>query len=182
MFLAKNKISTSARPSIALENGHINSPTTKTPNLINLDETKRAADNSHTQPQFGKTLNIPSTGVLRALPMATPPAPINPPRPAIMTTPRMNAKNPSINLPPTEMRPTLLVTAASNQQQSPQTKTAPSGLRLPVNGRLATVVSPKPRQQPSVPMNSNNHQMVNEITSKKHVNSRPRTALFITRM
>ena len=40
MFLGKNKISTSGRPSVTVENGHINS---KSPNLINPDETKRTS-------------------------------------------------------------------------------------------------------------------------------------------
>jgi hypothetical protein len=174
MLSPNNRPSTGGRTSVTLENGYINSPTPKVPNLINFDETKRA-----TESQYGKTLNVPNTSVLRALPLATPPAPINPPRPAIMTTPKMNIKNPSINLPQTELRPTLLVTA--NNQQQTQTKAAPNGIRLPLNGRLATVVAPKQRQQPPVPMISNNHQMINEIAPKKHINSRPRTALFFTR-
>ena len=92
----------------------------------------------------------------------------------------MNTKNSSVNLSQPEIRPTLLVTA--NNQQQVQTKATPNGIRLPVNGRLATIVAPKQRQQPSVPMNGNNHQIINELIPKKHVNSRPRTAFFYTRM
>ena len=190
MFLGKNKVSTSRRPSATMENGHI---TSKSTNLLNPDETKRTSqqhpDGPLTQHQYGKTLNVPdSNSVLHVLPLATPPAPLVPPRPAIMSTPKssvISVKNPStsIALSPTETRPLLLVTTDSDQN-SPQTTTVPNSRRLPVNGRMATVISTKQRQQPTIPT-TNNHQMVNEtvtqkISPRKFTNNRPRTALFFT--
>lgn len=189
--MGKNKISTSRRPSATIENGYIN---TKPPNSNTPDETKRTSqhflDSSLTQHQYGKTLNVPDpNNVLHALPMATPAAPLIPPRPAIMSTPKssiISIKNPStsISLSPTETRPLLLVTTDNNQQQ-PQTITVPNGRRLPVNGgRMSTIISSKQRQQPIIPIN-NNHQMINETTTQRTVprkfsNNRPRTALFFT--
>lgn len=175
--MSKNKISTSARSSIAIENGHINSSTIKPANLINFDETKRTSqqntNNVLTQPQFGKTLNVPDTNVLQVLPTVTPAAPITPPRPAIMTTPKSatSARN-STN----DTRPLLLVTTV-NDQIKPQTVTMPNGRRLPINGRLATITPTQPRQQPTT-------QMINETIPKKPINNRPRTALYspLTRM
>jgi len=190
MFLGKNKVSTSRRPSATIENGHVNP---RTSNLINLDETKRtnqqttdAFPNHH---QYGKTLNVPDpTSVLHILPVVTPPAPLNPPRPAIMTTPKssiVTVKNPSTSnaLSSTETRPLLLVTAGNDQHQ-PQTTTVPNGRRLPLNGRMATAMSTKQRQQPKLPINTN-HQVINETTAqkilpKKHINNRPRAALFFS--
>ncbi|UJR27700.1 hypothetical protein I4U23_008977 [Adineta vaga] len=195
LFLGKNKVSTSRRPSSGLENGHvINS---KGPNLINLDETKRTSQQTHDgfiiQHQYGTTLNVPDpTSVLHVLPIATSPAPLNAPRPAIMSTPKSSmicVKNPStaIALSPTETRPLLLVTT-ENHQHRPQTITVPNERRLPLNGRMAPIISTKQRQQPKLPT-TNNHQMINETTtttttqklpSKRYVNNRPRTALFFT--
>ena len=114
MFLGKNKISISARSSDATENGQINAPVNKTPNLLNPDEKKRA-DSFLTQPQYGKTLNVPNSNVLQVLPIITPAAPITPPRPAIMTTPKSSTAN--AKPPTTEIRPLLLVTATNTQQQ-----------------------------------------------------------------
>lgn len=189
LFSNKNKISTSRRPSAHIENGHI---ITKPSNPNNLDETKRISqqhpDNSFIQHQYGKTLNVPDpNNVLHALPMSTPAAPLNPPRPAIMSTPKssmITIKNPStsISLSPTETRPLLLVTT-DNEQNQPQTMTVPNGRRLPLNAnRMATMISSKQRQQPTIP---SNHQMINEIStqktaSKKFINNRPRTALFFS--
>lgn len=191
IFLNKNKISTSGRLSAGIENGHIIS---KPPNLINFDETKRSNQQNteppfQTQHQYGRTLNVPdSDNVLHVLPTATPAAPLNPPRPAIMSTPKasmISVKNPStyISVSPTETRPLLLVTTDSDQKQ-PQTTTVPNGRRLPLNGRMATVMTTKQRQQPTIPIN-NDHQIVNETTiqrmaPKKYGNSRPRAALFFT--
>jgi len=187
--LSKNKISTSRRPSATIENGLINF---KPPNLNNPDETKRishqATDGLLTQQQYGKTLNVPDqNSVLHALPMATSAAPLNPPRAAIMSTPKstiVSARNSStsIGFSPTETRPLLLVT--TDNQKHPQTITVPNGRRLPLNGRMTTVASTKQRQQPTIPINDN-HQMINEtttqrITPKKYINNRPRTALFFT--
>jgi hypothetical protein len=185
MFSGKNKITTSARPSISVENGHTNPSVNKTPNLINLNEPKRPsqqhADSLLTQQQYGKTLNVPDTKVLHVLPIATPAAPLNPPRSAIMSTPKSSTntvKNPSttMSLLPTETRPLLLVTTANDKQQ---TVTVPNGRRLPINGRMATVVSSKQRQPPPpppIPMIGNNHQMVDETKGKKQV----RTALLLS--
>jgi hypothetical protein len=191
MFLGKNKVSTSRRPSATIENGHIHSKST---NLLNPDETNRTSqqnpDGFLNQHHFGKTLNVPDhNSVLHVLPLATPPAPLNAPRPAIMSTPKssmISVKNPStsIGLSPTETRPLLLVTT-DNDQHQPQTMIVPNGRRLPLNGRMATVTSTKQRQQPTIPINNNHHQMVNEtitqkMSPKKYTNNRPRTALFFT--
>ena len=190
IFLGKNKVSTSRRSSAAVENGHINP---RTSNLINLDETKRtnqqATESFPSHHQYGKTLNVPDlTSVLHVLPIATPPATLNPPRPAIMTTPKssiVSVKNPSTSMGSlsTENRPLLLVTTDNNQHQ-PQTSTVPNGRRLPLNGRMATAISTTQRQQPKLPTNDN-HQMINEATAqkmppRKYINNRPRTALFFT--
>ena len=186
----KNKISTSRRPSAGVENGHI---ATKPPNVMHLDETKRAnqqtTDPFHAPQQYGKTLSVPDpTNVLHALPLATPAAPLNPPRPAIMSTPKssmISLKNPStsIGLSPAESRPLLLVTT-DNDQTQPQTTTVPNGRRLPLNGRMQAVMKTKQRQQSAVPT-TDEHQMINETTlqkgaPRKFVHSRPRTALFFT--
>jgi len=182
MFLGKNKISSSPRSSVVIENGHINSTVNKTPNLINLNETKPTnqsqTDHFSVQSQYGKTLNVPNTKVLQVLPIVTPAAPINPPRTAIMTTPKSSttttAKNSS-----TETRPFLLITTI-NEQQQPKTITVPNDQRLPLNGRSTTIASTQQRQQPIVSMVTNNHQMINEKTPKKPINNRPRTALYLT--
>lgn len=188
----KNKISTSRRPSATLENGFIISK----PSTINtFDETKRISqqlpENSLTLHQYGKTLNVPDpNNALHALPMATSTAPLVPHRPAIMSTPKssmITIKNPStsIGLSPTESRPLLLVTQ-DNDQNQPQTITVPNGRRLPLNaGRMTTMMSPKQRQQPTIPINNNHHQMINEVTTqkagaKKYTTTRPRTALFFS--
>ena len=193
--MSKNKISTSRRPSATIENGHINP---KPPTFGNIDETKRISqtgvDNFPNQHLYGKNLNVPDpTGAtLHPLPNATPAAPLNPPRPAIISTPKtsiISVKNPStaVHLSPTETRPLLLVTT-DNQQNQPQTTTVPNGRRLPLNGRIATMGSTKTRQQPTIANNNNNnqHQMINETTTqrssaqRKFTNNRPRTALFFT--
>ena len=170
MFFGKNKISTSPRASVGNENGQINSSANKTLNLITLDETKRASqqppDPFLAPPHYGKTLNVPDSNVLQVLPSVTPAAPITPPRPAIMTTPRIAQMKSLSN----ETKPGLLVTTTNNQQP-PQTVTVPNGRRLPLNGRIATMTATKPRQQPIA---NNNHQMVNETTSTK-----PRPAVYI---
>ncbi|CAF3425839.1 unnamed protein product [Rotaria sp. Silwood2] len=146
MFLSKNKISTNNRPSIVIENGHINSSITQSTNIIKSYETKRTSqqttDNFLTPPQYGKTLNVPNINVLHVLPIVTPPVPLNTPRPAIMITLRTttNIKNPpltTINLSPTESRPLLLVTKTNGQQQA-QTITVPNGRCLPINGQMST--------------------------------------------
>jgi hypothetical protein len=106
------------------------------------------------------------------LPIATPAAPKIPPRPAIMSTPKSSttaAKNSSLNLLPTETQPLLLVTTA-NAQRQPQTTIVPNGRRLPLNGNLPAVA---PIKQPSA-------SMINETTTKKQVNNRPRTAVLFT--
>jgi hypothetical protein len=179
MGLSKNKTAAAARSSVGIENGNLSPTANKTPNLINLDETKRTtpktADNILSQPQYGKTLNVPDTNAVQALPIVTPAAPITPPRPAIMTTPKSATATTPKN-PAAEIRPLLLVTAANDQKQ-PQTTTVPNSRRLPVNGRLALIAPTKPRQQSIM---TNNHQMINEITPKKHINDRPRTALYFT--
>jgi hypothetical protein len=190
IFLNKNKISTSGRQSLGIENGHIVS---KPPNLINFDETKRSnqqnTDPFQTQHQYGKTLNVPdSNNVPHALPIATTAAPLNPPRAAIMSTPKSSmtsVKSPptSIGLSPTEPRPLLLVTTDNDQKQL-QTTMVPNGRRLPLNGRMATVMTTKQRQQPALPMN-NEHQIIHESTTqrmapRKYTTSRPRAALFFT--
>ncbi len=176
---SKNKTS----PTAYSVNGHINQAANKTPNLINLDETKRtnqqSTDGSFTQSQFGKTLNVPNTNALHMLPIATPAAPKIPPRPAIMSTPKSSttaAKNSSVNLLPTETQPLLLVTTA-NAQRQPQTSIVPNGRRLPLNGNLPAVA---PIKQPSASMINNNYQMIDETTTKKQVNNRPRTAVLFT--
>ncbi|CAF1504754.1 unnamed protein product [Adineta ricciae] len=189
LFLGKNKVSTSRRPSSAVENGLLNS--SKGPNLINLDETKRTSQQAHegfiNHPHYGTTLNVPDpTSVLHVLPPAASPAPLNPPRPAIMSTPKsamICVKHPSsaVALSPTETRPLLLVTT-ENDQHRPQTMTVSNERRLPLNGRMAPVISAQQRSQPKIPM-MNNHQMIHEtstqkIPAKKYVNNRPRTALF----
>lgn len=189
--MGKNKISTSRRPSATIENGHIN-PKPPTFGTI-IDETGRMSqvglDTFPNQHLYGKTLNVPDpTTILHTLPAVTPAAPLNPPRPAIMSTPKtsmISVKNPStaVHLSPTETRPLLLVTT-DQQQNQPQTTTVPNGRRLPLNGRLATMASTKSRQQPTI-ANNNQHQMINEITTqrstpKKFTNNRPRTALFFT--
>jgi hypothetical protein len=180
MFLGKNKISTSAQSSLGVENGQINSSVNKPPNLINPDEKKRItqqlSDGLLPPPIYGKTLNVPDPNALQVLPIVTSPAPITPPRPAIMTTPKSSMAN-AKNIAP-DIRPTLLVTTANDKLQ-PQTITVPNGRRLPVNGRLAIIAPTKQRQQPIVPvMTNNNHQMINEITPKKIINHRPRTAVY----
>jgi hypothetical protein len=173
-----------------MENGYINPNVPKTPNLINLDETKRtsqqATDSFLTQHQYGKTLSVPDhTSALHVLPLATP---LIPPRAAIMTTPKssmVSVKNPStsIGLSSTETRPLLLVTT-DNDEQQPQTIVVPNGRRLLLDSRMATVASTKQRQQPLIPTHTN-HQMINETTGqkmppRKYTNNRPRTALFFT--
>ncbi len=173
--MGKNKISTSNRSSLNVENGP---SVNKTPNLINLDEKKRISqqqqtDNFLAQPQYGKTLNVPDTNVLQVLPTVTPPAPITPQRPAIMTTPK------SAKTSATDTLPLLLVTTV-NDQQKPETVTVSNGRRLPVNGRLATIAPTKQRQQPPVPLITNNHQMISETIPKKPINNRPRTAVYVT--
>ncbi|CAF2420803.1 unnamed protein product [Rotaria sp. Silwood2] len=188
MFLGKNKVSTSRRQSNAIENGYINS---KPPHLLNLDETKRTnppiTDSIQSQHHYGKTLNVPDlNNVLHVLPMVTPPAPLNPPRPAIMTTPKssiISVKNPStsIALSPTETRPLLLVTT-DNCQQQPQTMIVPNGRRLPLNGQMTSRITSS--KQASAPLNID-HQTIRETTTekiptKKFINNRPRTALFFS--
>jgi len=180
--MGKNKISTSPRSSVGVENGHIHPSPNKILNIINPDETKRTSQQSTNnflaQPQYGKTLNVPDTNVLQVLPVVTPAAPITPPRPAIMTTPKsstaMAAKNAA-----NDTLPLLFVTTV-NDQQKPQTVTIPNGQRLQLNGRLATIAPTKQRQQPTMPMMTNNHQMINETVPKKSMNNRPRTAVFCT--
>ncbi|CAF1093497.1 unnamed protein product [Rotaria sordida] len=189
MFLGKNKISTNRRQSNAIENGYINS---KPPNVLNVDETKRTSpqvtDSFQAQHHYGKTLNVPDlNNVLHALPIATPPAPLNAPRPAIMTTPKssmISVKHPptSIALSPTETRPLLLVTT-DNDQQQPQTTIVPNGRRLPLNGQIIPprVISTK---QSTTPLNTD-HQNIRETTTekiptKKFIHNRPRTALFFS--
>ena len=191
-FWGKNSVSMSPRPSNAAENGYINAPGSNAGKAAPLDKAQRASqggvDGALSSQQYGKTLNVPdSNSVLHNLPAATPPAPLVPPRPAIMSTPKssmISLKNPSasISLSPTESRPLLLVTSESGQQQ---TKTVPHSRRLPVNGRVATMAATKQRQQPPVPSaNYYQHQMVNENgpnqrpAGRKYVSSRPRAALF----
>lgn len=180
----KNPSGAGPRLSTTAPNGYINQPGGKMPNLIHFDDSKRtnpqSTDGPFGHPQFGKTLNVPPGGVLQALPAATPSAPVIRPRPAIMTTPKSAstaAKNLSLDLPPAEARPTLLVTAGNDQRQA-QTTIAPNNRRLPLNGKLVPV--PPVRQQPAVPKPDNEHQTINELTAKKHVTPRPRTALFFS--
>ena len=180
MFFGKNKIAVSVRSSLGVENGQINAPVNKPPSLVNLDDKTRVSqqnsDGLLSPPIYGKTLSVPDANVLQVLPIVTPPAPITPPRPAIMTTPK-SATGSAKNIA-TDIRPTLMVTAANDQLQ-PQTTTVPNSRRLPVNGRLATIAPTKPRQQPVTSiMTNSNHQMVNETTSKKTINHRPRTAVY----
>ena len=180
MFFGKNKIATSVRSSLGVENGQVNAPVNKPPSLVNLDEKKRISqqnsDGLLTPPMYGKTLSVPDPNALQVLPIVTSPAPITPPRPAIMTTPK-SATGSTKNIA-TDIRPTLMVTTANDQLQL-QTTTVPNGRRLPVNGRLATIAPTKPRQQPVTPiMTNSNHQMVNETTPNKTINHRPRTAVY----
>lgn len=178
-----------------MENGHIFA---KSSNSISLDEGKRTGqantDSSSTSQQYGKTLNVPdSSNVLHTLPTVTLAAPINPTRPAMVSTPKssmISVKNPSTSLAlsPTETRPLLLVTTDKDQQQ-PQTTAVPNGRRLPLNGRIATIVTTKQRKQPILPSNTD-HQMINETTTtsttaqkpvtRKYATNRPRAALFFT--
>ena len=197
MFWNKPNVPTSRRTSSAVENVPSNG---KAPNSTHLDPTKRvsqqSADGSQPPPpQYGKTLGVPDPkSVPHVLPMLVSPAPLNPPRPAIMSTPKSSmasVKNPStsINLSPTDTRPLLLVTSENNQQRT-KTKTVPQGRRLPVNAGITTTVSAKTRQQPTIPIN---HHVINETTgtqrtaagasttaAKKYVPTRPRTALFFS--
>lgn len=191
----KNKLTPNLRPSATMENGHIFA---KPPNSNSLDEDKRTSQSS-TEPSsapqlYGKTLSVPDpNSVLHALPAVTPAAPITPTRPAMMSTPKssmISVKNPvtSVALSPTETRPLLLVTTDKDQQQL-QTTTVPNGRRLPLNGRIATVVTTKQRKQPTLPINTD-HQMINETASsstiaqkpitRKYGTNRPRAALFFT--
>lgn len=188
MFLGKNRISSSARSSVVIENGLLNTLTPKPSNFLNADDKKRASpqpsETSLHLPHFGKTLNVPDQNALQVIPAIVAPAPITPPRPAIMTTPKSSVAN-SKNNSAAEIRPTLLVTTANDQQQ-PQTITVPNNRRLPVNGRIATIAPTKSRQQPVTPTanNSNHHQMINETTSKTMPTVRPRPAVYVagTRM
>ncbi|CAF3829900.1 unnamed protein product [Rotaria sp. Silwood1] len=173
IFSSKNKLSISGEgSSINLENGHINSSTNKMLNLINFDETRRTSQQPingfSNQTQYGKTLNVPNTNILQTLPNITPLTSKSPPRSAIMTTP----KSSTIGTRP------LLVVTTTNDQQKTQTITVPNDRRLPLNGRISTIIQSKQRQQPRIPINNNNHQLINETTSKKFINTRPRTALL----
>lgn len=173
-----------------MENGHI---FTKTSSTSALDESRRTGqqntDSFSAPQQYGKTLSVPdANSVLHTLPAITPAAPINHARSAIVSTPKssmISVKNPStsVGLSPTENRPLLLVTTNKNQQQ-PQTTAIANGRRLPLNGRMAAVVTTKQRKQPTLPTNTD-HQMINETTvqkpvSRKYGTNRPRTALFFT--
>ena len=172
-----------------MENGQLNSLINKSLNILSADEKKQGSpqpsESNLFQPQYGKTLNVPDSTALQAVPAIIAPAPITPPRPAIMTTPKSSLAN-SKNNSAAELRPTLLVTTINDQQQ-PQTITVPNNRRLPVNGRIATIAPTKPRQQPATPMANNNnhqHQMINETTPKNVAINRPRPAVYIpgTRM
>ena len=160
-------------------------------NGLSSDPTQRSAppgpDGSIGQYQYGTTLNVPDPNQMHhnSSSIVTP-APLNPPRPAIMSTPKSSmiaVKNPtsSIGLSPTETRPLLLVTTDNDQ---PQTKIVPQGRRLPLNGRLATIVTGK--QRSSAPFSNDEHQMINEttpnqrLTNRKYPSARPRTALFFS--
>lgn len=187
MFFGKNRISNSARSSVVIENGQINSIINKPLNFLNSDETKQASpqpsEHSLFQPQYGKTLSVPDPNASQVVPVIITPAPITPPRPAIMTTPKASLAN-SKNNSAAELRPTLMVTTINDQQQ-PKTITVPNSRRLPVNGRIATIAPTKPRQQPVTPMGNNNqHQMIDETTPKNAVVNRARPAVYIpgTRM
>lgn len=187
--LDKSRLSTSGELSPALENGRINSPNRKVPNLIIFDETKRPngqpTDGIASQSQYGKTLNVPNPNAIHALPIATPVAPVAPkapPRPAIMTTPKsstMTPKSASLALSSPDTRPLLVVTT-TNDQQKPKTIAVPNGRRLPINGRISTVSATQQRQQPPPPIANRNHQIISETMPKKIVNSKPRAALFFT--
>ena len=164
MFLNVNKQTTSARPSLTIDNA----PTPRASAVTSADETKRlgpqTTDLLLPPSHYGKTLNVPdgTGGGGGALQAPTNAAPITPPRPAIMTTPKLaQMKNVS-----TDLRPTLLVT--TNKQQQPQTITAPTERRLPLSGRIATITSTKPRQET----------VVNEIPTKKPVINGPRPAIY----
>ncbi|CAF4990169.1 unnamed protein product, partial [Rotaria socialis] len=146
-ILDKSRPSTSGELSPVLENGHINSPSKKVPNLIIFDERKRSngqpSDGISSQSQYGKTLNVPNPNTIHALPIATPVAPKAPPRPAIMTTPKSStiaSKNSSLALASPDTRPLLVVTT-TNDQQKTKTIAVPNGRRLPINGRITTVSS-----------------------------------------
>jgi len=192
MFWGKSNNGGSRRPSNTMENGHINSNNTRLSNVSVTDKSQRpsqpGSDNGQNQHQYGKTLNVPDpNSVHHTITAIASPAPLNPPRPAIMSTPKaasISVKNPptAISLSPTETRPLLLVTTETDQDQSPQTKIVPQGRRLPLNGRMATIALNKQRQQPTIP--NQNHHLVNESTSnqrngaRKYSTGRPRTALF----
>ena len=178
----KDRSSRSARTSIAFDSASVNPSTNRTPNLISFDDPKRpnpsANDSSLGQQPFGKTLNVPNSSALQALPGAALPAPLNPHRPAIMTTPRSaTATIKSPTKPAGAARPVLMVTTANDQRQ-PETTTVPNSRRLPLNGRMATIGSNKPRPAAPVPAMGNNHQTVNETAGKKPVNHRARPAVF----
>ncbi|CAM4922480.1 unnamed protein product [Rotaria socialis] len=187
-ILDKSRPSTSGELSPVLENGHINSPSKKVPNLIIFDERKRSngqpSDGISSQSQYGKTLNVPNPNPIHALPIATPVAPKAPPRPAIMTTPKSStiaSKNSSLALASPDTRPLLVVTT-TNDQQKTKTIAVPNGRRLPINGRITTVSSTQQRQQapPQPPIIKRNDQIISETMPKKTVNTRPRAALFFT--
>lgn len=186
--MGKNKVSTSRRPSVGMENGHING---KSLNLLIIENVKCSyqlgTDNFPPPHHYGKTLNVPDmNNVPHAVPVTTPPAPINPPRPAIMTTPKssvISVKNPStsIALSPTETRPLLLVTTENDHHQ-PKTVTVPNGRRLPLSG---PITSRLPLVKQSSGSANAEHQTIRETTtdklvSKKYMHNRPRTALFFS--
>ena len=189
MFWGKGNNSGSRRPSTAMENGHISSNNARLSNVSVSDKSQRPSqansENGQNLHQYGRTLNVPDPNVVHHTVTAiVSPAPLNPPRPAIMSTPKsvsIALKNPStsIGLSPSETRPLLLVTTENDPDQ-PQTKAVPQGRRLPLNGRLTTVASNKQRQQPTIP--NQNHQVVNESAGgqrgPRKSSGRPRTALF----
>ena len=132
------------------------------------------------QQPFGKTLNVPHSAALQALPGAPLPAPLNPQRPAIMTKPRSaTATIKSPTKPAGAGRPVLLVTTGNDQRQ-PETTTVPNSRRLPLNGRIVTIGSSKPRSQAPVSTMDHSHQTVNEIVGRKPVTQRARPAVFYT--
>ena len=172
--MSKNRVSASDRVNNITENGRTYP---KSPNSTNFDQTKRVNQQSSegfpTHHHYRNTLNVPDpNNDLSILPMATKPAPLNPPRPAIMTTPKsssVSVKNPStlVNLSPTENRPLLLVTT-DNDQQQPQTVVAPNEHHLPFNTHRQIT-----------------HRTIMEIIPpRRFIHSRPRTALLFasTRM
>lgn len=132
-----------------MENGHV-----------------RSSDLAKNLPQhFGKTLNIP----VQQAPIIQSPAPLNPIRPAIMTTPKSstNLAKMAINT-----RPVLLVTKPS-ENANVQTMIVPEKSNLSINHKNRIGFIPQRVGPPASNIKQVQHQTVNE----KSALNRPRTAI-----